>query len=100
MNKRFNSTGVCIPSMHYMVDIKNKINIIKNMVDRGNYFVINKPRQYGKTTTMYMLEQDLKDEYLVLSISLEGLGDKVFENESDFSVVFLKILARAAKYSG
>lgn len=98
MNKRFNSTGVCIPSMHYMVDIKNKINIIKNMVDRGNYFVINKPRQYGKTTTMYMLEQDLKDEYLVISISLEGLGDKVFESESDFSVVFLKILARAAKY--
>lgn len=60
MYKRFNSTGVCIPSIHYMVDIESKINKIKTMVHRGEYFVINRPRQYGKTTTMFMLEEELK----------------------------------------
>ncbi|WP_160690354.1 AAA family ATPase [Clostridium sp. C2-6-12] len=91
MNRRFNTTGVCIPHLHYMVDITNKITQIKSMVYRGDYFVINRPRQYGKTTTMYMLEQELKDEYLVLSISFEGLGDLIFEEEKTFSKTILKI---------
>lgn len=91
MNRRFNTTGVCIPHLHYMVDITNKLTQIKNMVYRGDYFVINRPRQYGKTTTMYMLEQELKDEYLVLSISFEGLGDLIFEEEKTFSKAILKI---------
>ncbi|NMM64416.1 AAA family ATPase [Clostridium sp. P21] len=98
MDRRFNTTGICIPHLHYMVDITNKLKKIEAMVKKGDYFVINRPRQYGKTTTMYMLEQALKDEYLVLNISFEGLGDKVFESESDFSAVFLKVLAKAAKY--
>ncbi|AGK98522.1 AAA family ATPase [Clostridium pasteurianum] len=98
MSRKFNTTGVCIPHLHYMVDISNKLDKIEGMVRSGEYFVINRPRQYGKTTTMYMLEQDLKEEYLILSISFEGIGDKVFESESEFSVSFLKILAKAAKY--
>lgn len=98
MGRKFNTTGVCIPHLHYMVDISNKLDKIEGMVRSGEYFVINRPRQYGKTTTMYMLEQDLKEEYLILSISFEGIGDKVFESESKFSVSFLKILAKAAKY--
>lgn len=98
MDKRFNSTGVCISSMHYMVDIKNKINKIKTMVYRGDYFVINRPRQYGKTTTMFMLEQALKEEYLTISISFEGIGDEFFNNELNFSLGFLRILSRALKF--
>ena len=98
MDRKFNTTGVCIPQLHYMVDITNKLNKIKKIVCSGDYFVMNRPRQYGKTTTMYMLEQSLKDEYLVLSISLEGVGDRIFENESEFSRSFLKLLAKSAKF--
>ena len=98
MNRRFNTTGVCIPHLHYMVDITDKLRKIEKMVHSGDYFVINRPRQYGKTTTMYMLEQALKDEYLILSISFEGVGDKFFENEPEFTASFLRILAKAAKY--
>jgi hypothetical protein len=97
MNKKFNTTGVCVPDLHYMVDIKNKLNIIETMVHRGGYFVINRPRQYGKTTTMYMLEQTLKNEYLIISISFEGIGDSIFSTEAEFSTRFLKILARSVK---
>lgn len=98
MERRFNTTGVCVPHLHYMVDISNKLELIEKMVHRGDYFVINRPRQYGKTTTIYMLEQELKDEYLVLSISFEGIGDKIFENESEFSKSFLRILSKAVRY--
>lgn len=55
MSKRFNTTGVCVPEKHYMVDISDKIAEIMKMVERGDYFVINRPRQYGKTTSIYML---------------------------------------------
>lgn len=82
-----------------MADIKDNINKISDMVHRGEYFVINKPRQYGKTTTMYMLEQDLKEEYLVFSISFEGIGDEIFRDELKFAPRFLKILSRSIKYT-
>lgn len=56
MKKEFNITGTCIPNMHYMVDISNKLENVIELINKGKYFVINKPRQYGKTTTLYMLK--------------------------------------------
>jgi hypothetical protein len=64
MKKRFNITGVCIPERHYMADISQKITGIMNMIEQGDYFVINRPRQYGKTTTLFRLEQELNPLYL------------------------------------
>ncbi len=50
--KKFNTTGVCIPSKHYMVDLSERVAEIGKMVDDGKYFTINRARQYGKTTTI------------------------------------------------
>lgn len=49
-NKRryFNSTGVCDPKRHYMVDIRERLEEIKKLVDVGEYFTINRARQYGR----------------------------------------------------
>jgi len=49
--REFNVTGLCIPSKHYMADISNKVNQIATMVEKGQYFTINRARQYGKTKT-------------------------------------------------
>lgn len=96
MEKEFNVTGTCIPEMHYMVDISNKIDLINKLIEKGKYFVINRPRQYGKTTTLYMVERAFakKEGYLVISISFEGIGDLVFESEERFSKGFLNLLSR------
>jgi hypothetical protein len=94
MKKRFNTAGVCIPSIHYMVNIDDKLELIRKYVDNRDYFVINRPRQYGKTTTMFMLEQRLADKYLVVSISFEGMGEKFFSEESKFCRGFLRLIAR------
>lgn len=99
MNKRFNSTGICVPSMHYMVNIESKLKEIKMLVDRNDYFVINRPRQYGKTTTMFMLEKSIKDKYLVISISFEGVGDEVFLKEEYFSKVFIELISENLEFT-
>lgn len=71
--KKFNTTGPCIPQYHYMADVKDKIDyIIKGYIDQEEYFTINRARQYGKTTTLYLLQENLKDRCVVLSISFEG----------------------------
>ncbi|MDD7390224.1 MAG: GxxExxY protein [Lachnospiraceae bacterium] len=76
MGKRFNVTGTCIPSEHYMVNIDSKIHaIIKDYIQMGSYFTINRARQFGKTTTLYLLEEKLKSNCIVLSLSFESADD-------------------------
>jgi len=72
---RFNVTGLCVPDQDYMVDISNKISQIMVMVERGDYFIINRARQYGKTTVFSRLERVLAAQgYSVARISFEGIG--------------------------
>ena len=40
--KEFNTTAVCVPSKHYMVDVTDKVQEIKALVDAGKYFTINR----------------------------------------------------------
>ena len=88
MKKRFNITGVCVPSKHYMVDISRQLEQIRDLVDDGAYFTINKARQYGKTTTLNALAKDLASEYLVVSMDFQALGNESFANEKVFSLTF------------
>ena len=69
----FNVTGPCIPSAHYMVDTSKKIDhIITEYVDAGAYFIINRARQYGKTTTLELLYKRLLGTSIVFKLSFEG----------------------------
>ncbi|MCO6493867.1 MAG: AAA family ATPase [Phaeodactylibacter sp.] len=94
MKKRFNITGVCIADRHYMMDTREKINAVMEMIDYGEYFVINRPRQYGKTTMIFLLEDYLKKKggYLAIKTSFEEIGDLAFENEQTLSRSFLGLL--------
>ena len=69
MGRVFNTTGVCIPEKHYMVNINGRLQQIRVLVDEGKYFTINRARQYGKTTTLRALAEMLRDEYYVASFS-------------------------------
>ena len=92
--KRFNTTAVCIPSKHYMVDLSERVKEIKKLVDAGKYFTINRARQYGKTTTLTALTRVLKNQYVVISTSFEGIGDAGFEDEASFVKEFCRLLRR------
>lgn len=70
MPKRFCVTGTCIPEKNYMIDISGRIDqIIRDYIEKGQYFTINRARQYGKTTTLYLLERRLREEYIVLTLA-------------------------------
>lgn len=47
--KVFNTTVVCIPEKHYMVNIDERVRWISALVYGGKYVTINRARQYGKT---------------------------------------------------
>lgn len=88
--KTFNTTAVCIPEKHYMVDLSERIQKIKKLVDEGKYFTINRARQYGKTTTINALRKSLSDFYCVVSISFEGIGNAGFKTEQSFVKAFCR----------
>ncbi|KKR03965.1 MAG: hypothetical protein UT30_C0015G0001, partial [Candidatus Uhrbacteria bacterium GW2011_GWF2_39_13] len=95
MEKEFNVTGSCNPQKHYMVDIAHKFDEVMKLIEKGKYFTINRPRQYGKTTMLNMLFNNLsKNEYLTIFLSFEGVGDIIFENESAFSAAFVRMFLR------
>jgi hypothetical protein len=102
MAKQFNITGTCFPDEHYMADVSGKMQIVREMIEAGHYFIINRPRQYGKTTTLYTLSDILRKtgEYIVLNTSFEGMGDAVFTDEATFSKGFVRRLTKyAAAYA-
>lgn len=99
MKRKFNTTGCCNPQRHYMVRLDDRLKKIKeNYVDCGDYFVINRGRQYGKTTTLGALEQYLKDDYIVLALDFQEVSTADFENEVIFSQTLAQKLATAFRY--
>lgn len=74
-----------------MADISKQISQIRKMVDGGEYFAINRARQYGKTTTLTALEKVLKEDYLVISLDFQDLGNASFQDEATFSQAFLEL---------
>ena len=92
--------GNCIPAENYMVDISGKIAQIKTLIDNGYYFTINRARQYGKTTTLGVLERAIKDEYAVASISFQAIGDTCFETENSFCEMFTELVQEALQFVG
>ncbi len=68
MERYFNITGSCNPQEHYMVNLDSRLAEIKKMVDAGKYFVINRGRQYGKTTTLKALKKYLSEDHIVISL--------------------------------
>ncbi|MBR0093142.1 MAG: ATP-binding protein [Lachnospiraceae bacterium] len=90
--KVFNTTGVCVPEKHYMVDLAKRVQQIRKMVDAGKYFCINRSRQYGKTTTLAALRRALQDAYEVVSLDFQGLGAASFASETVFCRSFSRML--------
>ncbi|MEY3249257.1 MAG: hypothetical protein RL742_1300, partial [Bacteroidota bacterium] len=97
--KKFNITGACFPAQHYMADTSRKFDRILAMVEAGDYFIINRPRQYGKTTLLFQLSEALNQSegWMAFNLSFEGIGDAAFQEETAFSQSFLRQMARFAE---
>lgn len=58
------------------------------MVDNGDYFVINRARQYGKTTILRALSAFLQDAYTVIFIDFQRMSTEDYADEHAFSTAF------------
>ena len=83
-----------------MVDLTERLQKIKRMVDSGKYFTINRARQYGKTTTLKALEKYLKDEYIVISLDFQRIDSDAFSSVGKFSQTFARLLLDANEFQG
>lgn len=98
MRRYFNTEGACSPKRHYMVNLDKRLRQIKEQyVDRGKYFVINRGRQYGKTTTLQALGEYLSEEYLVLSLDFQKISSANFENEDVFSRAIIRQISHTLR---
>lgn len=80
-----------------MVDISERLQKIKELIDRGEYFTINRARQYGKTTTLRALKRYLWEDYLVISLDFQKLDAAKFQNGNIFSLAFASYFCREMK---
>lgn len=92
MKKKFNITGVCYPHLHYMMDNSQKMKAVRTMVEAGEYFIINRPRQYGKTTTLYLLAEELDRSkvYFPIRMNFQGIDEQWHQSDQAFAQMFSK----------
>ena len=88
MRKKFNITGSCNPEWHYMVDTEKRFKAVEELIDMGEYFTINRARQYGKTTMLDMIWRRMADRYLIIDCSFEGVDDSAFTSHAAFVKMF------------
>ena len=86
--KSFVSQGRCIESIHYMVKMSENIEKMEAMVRAGEYFIVSRPRQFGKTTTLYSLAQVLSKEYIIINMDMIDLDHEAFSSGRAFSKAF------------
>ncbi len=98
MEKRFNTTGICYPDEHYMVNLDHRLDEIEHLIEQNEYFTINRARQYGKTTTISLLAERLSDRYSVFFISFEGISDHVYATETSFCQRICGLLSNTLIY--
>ncbi|MCM1174195.1 MAG: ATP-binding protein [Blautia sp.] len=78
-----------------MVRIDDRLEKIKRLyIDRGKYFIINRGRQYGKTTTLMALAEYLKADYVVIPMDFQMLSTANFANEQIFASKFIGLIER------
>lgn len=89
--KRFNVTGTCYPHLHYMMDNSAKLEKVMELIDYGDYFTINRPRQYGKTTLLSSTEEILKnsEEYFPIFLTFENIDEGLNIGETTLAKSFI-----------
>jgi hypothetical protein len=99
MKRFFNTTGLCNPEQHYMVDpFRDLYPDVSRLIANSQYFVLHAPRQTGKTTFLHQLAHRLNREgqYVSVVCSLESAGYQGVSVE-DANLIFIKSLYRNAE---
>lgn len=88
MAKEFNTSVTCNPKRHYMVDVTAKMKVFEGLIDDGKYFTITRARQFGKSTSLNWIYNNLSDRYLVIPASFEKYSEDSWNDDDSFCKYF------------
>ena len=98
MAKEFNTSVICDPKRHYMVDVTAKMKVFERLIDKKKYFTITRARQFGKTSALNWIYNNLSDRYLVIPSSFELSSKEDWVSTDSFCHYFCtKIINELAK---
>lgn len=66
-----------------MVNSKKRFEAVEGLIDAGEYFTINRARQYGKTTTLYMIWRRSADFNIDMTFHPEEIAQMLTDYEED-----------------
>ncbi len=72
MSKVFNTTAVCIPEEHYMVNIARRLQEIKALVDNGKYFLLYLRPIINGTGNYYIEAETLEQKRTDVVVDYRG----------------------------
>ncbi|MEY4135466.1 MAG: hypothetical protein RL386_1816, partial [Bacteroidota bacterium] len=101
MERFFNTTGLCNPQDHYMVEpFRHRYEDILHLIRSKQYFLVHAPRQTGKTTFLHALAHRLNREgdYVSVVCSLESAGYPSISVESANEVFIRSLFQTAAVF--
>ena len=91
MARQFNTAVTCDPKRHYMVDTTNKMKVFERLINNGNYFTINRARQFGKSTSLNWIYNNLSDRYIVVRIDFANLNETDYKDVKTFDNAFCRL---------
>ncbi len=102
MAKEFNTSVTCDPELHYMVDTTKKMKVFERLIDKKKYFTITRARQFGKSTSLNWIYDNLSDRYLVVPASFELFSENDWNDDNAFCKYFctkmIKPLSQISDY--
>lgn len=99
--RKFNITGSIIPEEHYYVDRTPQIEKLTALVEEKTYFVINRPRQFGKTTLLNFFAQHLQatGKYAPALISFQRFAQWPNITETEFYTEIIKLIHKELAFT-
>ncbi|HSH03287.1 MAG TPA: AAA-like domain-containing protein [Anaerolineae bacterium] len=94
MKRIFNDVGLSVPDRHYCVDRSSVVERLMLLVDRGAYVTMKSPRQSGKSSLLYNLQQELQahDQYVALLIDWGQVDRESLAQQRTFIDTFLRLV--------
>lgn len=83
MPRWFNIAGPCRADIHYMLPAATRVPHVKKLIDQQAYFVLHAPRQTGKTTSMWALDQELTAQGHYVAVLLSVEAGSAFNDQPD-----------------
>ena len=97
MARFFNTSGLCKPEDHYMLDPLRRLTSVYELIEDKKYFTIHAPRQTGKTTALHAFRDKINREgrYIALVFSCET-ASVTGEDFAEANQIIARAIVRAA----